>query len=174
MNKTAVTSTEQQDEYFRIPVDSNNNEGLIRVGRHKAKVNITETSIDGFTVTASQRNARKMQSGGPWVLEYDNTKTEIHPEWVFNAPDGQVQMGLRRLRDLTKPPSLAPSLLSRFIGGRAGNPSISASVYGGFVLVLFAILAMPGLGDHLGTSTRIQDAFKLILDGLNNSVGQFI
>jgi hypothetical protein len=174
MNETPENSTAQDGEFFRIPVVSENNEGVIRVGRQKAKVSITETSIDGFTVVATPRNAKKMQSGGPWVLEYDEARTEIHPQWIFNAPDGRVQMGLRRLRDLTKPPSVKPSLLSRFIGGRAANPSISASVYGGFVLVLFAMLAMPGIGDQLGTSRRIQDAFQMILNGLNETVGQYL
>ncbi len=120
---------------------------MIRVGRRKTRATIQETSIDGFTVLVSPRDASKLKVGRPWLLEYEGTRIEIHPQWFFNAPDGHVQMGLRRLRDLTPPEPIRNSLLARLGEGDIDDPSYSAIAFGGFVLVLFSLMALPGLGD---------------------------
>jgi hypothetical protein len=165
-------SNSQEDRFFRCPVQVENAQATIRVGRRKHSAVVQETSIDGFTVLVAPRDASKLSVGRTWVLDYDQTQTEVHPQWFFNAPDGHVQMGLRRLRDLTKPAPIRGSLLSRFAGDRYDDPSYTATAFGGFVLLLFSLMALPGLGDRLGTSDRIQDAFRWVLKGVNDSIGK--
>ena len=41
-------------------------------------------------------------------------------------------------------------------------------------LTLFCLLALPGWGDHLGTADRIQDAFRWVIDGLDDSIGRYL
>ncbi|MEM8670649.1 MAG: hypothetical protein AAGG48_24195 [Planctomycetota bacterium] len=129
-----------------------------------------ETSIDGFTVLMSPRVSSKLKVGRPWLLMYDGAKIEVHPQWFFNAPDGQVQIGLRRLRDLTPPAPIRVSLLARLGGRQCADPSVSAVAFGGFVLVLFCLMALPGLGDRLGTSDRIQDGLNWIMGALGGRI----
>lgn len=167
-------NSEADAHFFRCPVQSENSQALIRVGRRKSSAVVQETSIDGFTVLVSPRDASRLSVGRAWVLEYEGTKTEVHPQWFFNAPDGHVQMGLRRLRDLTKPAPIRSSLLTRYGGRRYEDPSYAAAVFGGFVLLLFSLMALPGLGDRLGTSDRIQDAFRWVIKGVDDSVGSYL
>jgi hypothetical protein len=108
------------------------------------------------------------------MLEYQGARIEVHPQWFFNAPDGHVQMGLRRLRDLTPPQPIRKSLLARFGGKRYEDPSHAAAAFGGFVLVLFSLMALPGLGDSLGTSSRIQSTVRWLIKGIDQSIAQFL
>jgi hypothetical protein len=174
MNLPAETNDSQEESFFRCPVQAEKSQGIIRVGRRKARATIQETSIDGFTVLVSPRDASKLKVGRPWVLEHDDTRIEVHPQWIFNAPDGHIQMGLRRLRDLTPPEPIQNSLLARFGGTKFDDPSYSSLAFGGFVLFLFSLMALPGLGDQLGTSTRIQDTLRWVINGLDQSFGQYL
>lgn len=173
MNAPAET-TDQPASFFRCPVQSDQGEAIIRVGRKRARATVQETSIDGFTVLVPPKDSVKLKVGRPWVLEYDETRHEVHAQWFFNSPDGNVQMGLRRLRDLTQPPPIRNSWLARIGGRRYENPNQSAIVFGAFVLFLFALMATPGLGDRLGTADRIQDTFQLIVDEANQTLDKWI
>lgn len=165
-----VPSEASPNEYFRCPVPGDLADARIRSGRQTFQVGVQETAIDGYTVLVGPRQARKLKVGRPWVLEYQDSYTEVHPQWFFNSPDGHVQIGLRRLRDVTPPPRLRQSLLVRWGGSRYADPSVSSATYGGFVLLLFALLALPGLGDRLGTSDRIQDGLKWIVHEVDSSL----
>ena len=167
------TSATEEHDFFRCPVSRDMSGAIIRSGRRRLSAGVQETSIDGFTVLVSPKVASKLRVGRTWVLEYQDAIIEVHPQWFFNAPDGHVQIGLRRLRDLTPPEPIRKSLLVRYGGTRYGAPNVSAAMYGGFVLLLFLLFAMPGLGDRLGTSKRIQGAFQSIVLSIDAAIRSF-
>ena len=108
------------------------------------------------------------------MLEHDGARIEIHPQWFFNAPNGYVQVGLRRLRDLTPPEPIRNSLLARFGGRKYDDPSYSSIAFGGFVLFLFSLMALPGLGDSLGTASRIQSTVRWLIDNVDQTIGLYL
>ncbi|MEM9825589.1 MAG: hypothetical protein AAF958_03325 [Planctomycetota bacterium] len=158
--------------YFRCQVPNELSNAHVRAGRRKFRAGVQETSIDGYTILVGPKEARKLKVGKPWILEHQGASIEVHPQWFFNSPDGHVQIGLRRLRDLTPPEPIRRSLLVRMGGVRYANPSVSATAYGGFVLGLFLLLALPGLGDRLGTSDRIQNTLRWVVGEVNKSIDQ--
>ena len=172
-NESTTKGSEDVD-FFRCPVQAEQSQGVIRVGRSRISTTVQETSIDGFTVLVEHHLASKLKVGRPWILEHEETRVEVHPQWFFNAPEGRAQIGLRRLRDLTRPMKERRSLLTRYGGGRYDDPSVSAAVYGGFVLFLFSLLALPGLGDRLGTATRIQNGFRWVVEGIDESIRPYL
>jgi len=174
MTLSKSNSVEQEPDYFRCPISNGHTDATIRIGRKRVKATVQETSIDGYTVIVAPSHASKLAVGKSWLLEHDGTKTEVHPLWFFNTPEGDVQLGLKRLRDLTPPENHRRSLLVHFGGVRFQDPSFSAAVYGGFVLSLFLLLALPGWGDHMGTSDRIHDAVNWLVDGLDDTVGKYL
>lgn len=165
--------TDPEANFFRCPIQGEKGKATIRIGRQKATATIQETSIDGFTVLVPAKHASKLKVGRKWVLNYDDTRHEVHPQWFFNSPDGNVQMGLRRIADLTDPDPIRGSWLARFGGKRYEDPSNAAVVFGGFVLFLFAMMASPGLGERLGTADRIQSTFRWTWQGLNQTLMQW-
>ncbi len=165
---------DEPSDFFRCPVQSEHGTAVIRIGLRKVRATVQETSIDGFTVLVPPRETAKLKVGRTWVLEYDGTRNEIHPQWLFNSPDGNVQMGLRRIRDLTKPEPIHNSWLARYGGRQYENPSTSAAIFGGFVLCLFALMATPGLGDRLGTADRIEDTVHWLFMGADQTINHWI
>lgn len=171
MNATATAVDHQDAGFSRFRVDTSNARAVVRDGRRKVNATVQETSIDGFTVLMSPKAASKLKVGRPWLIEHEGARIEVHPQWFFNSPDGQVQIGLRRLRDLTPPEPIRVSLLARIGGRRCEDPSVSAVAFGGFVLFLFCLMALPGLGDRLGTSDRIQNGMHWLMKEANQAVG---
>lgn len=170
MSTSEIAEREEEEVYFRCPIPSDQAKAVLVVGRRSIPILVQEASIDAFTVLVAPRYSSKLKVGRPWTLEYDGTRTEIHPQWIFNSPDGQVQLGLRRLRDLTRPPSVRRSFLTRVGGRRYEDPSFSAAAYGGFVLCLFALMSLPGLGDQLGTAPRIENTIRWIIKGIDQAI----
>jgi hypothetical protein len=174
MTSTAISTDPEPSNFFRFAIESTHSQAMIRVGRRRIVATVQEASIDGFTIVVAPKYASRLKVGKHWILDYDGVKTEVHPLWFFNTPEGNIQLGLHRLRDL-KPPDLdRHSLLIRFGGARFQDPSFSAAFYGGIVLSLVCLLALPGYGEHVGTSDGIQNAFRFVLEGLNDTFGKYL
>lgn len=155
--------------FFRCPVQAENSAATIVIRGKKIPVKLQDTSIDGFSVVIDSRHVRKLRVGSQWILKSGDEVTEVWAEWMFNAPDGRVQLGLRRLKDLTPQPkdSWFPSVFS--YRKHTSNPEV---LLAGSVLTGFLALSLPGVGDKLGTAGRIQEGLKLIYDVIGDSVRQ--
>tara|TARA_R110002049_G_scaffold72490_3_gene187284 strand:- start:56397 stop:56930 length:534 start_codon:yes stop_codon:yes gene_type:complete len=174
-SSTDSDSVQTASPFFRCPVQSANSKAQIQIGFRKVPVNVQERSIDGFTVLVSSKSSRRLKVGGPWTMYYDGSEVEVHPQWFFNSPDGQVQMGLRQVRDMTKLQVKTGSFWSKVRPRRKyENSASSSAALGGFVLVLFCALALPGLGDKLGTSTRIQDSVRWFVNSADAQIDDWL
>jgi len=164
----------QDANFHRFRIQDDQARAKLRCGWRTCMAQLQETSIDGFTVLVDRRKVARLTPGKNWVLEHDGAKIEVHAQWYFDSPSGQVQIALRRLRDLTEPDPIRSSLLGSLFGRRYEDPNFSAAAFGGFVLFLFCLMALPGLGDQLGTADRIENAFYWILNGIDRSfTGRF-
>lgn len=163
--------TETQDpSYYRCPVHEDHAGAVLCSRRRRLDVLVQETSIDGFTVLVKPQDADRLAIGRPWVLEYGGARVEVHGQWFFNSPDGHVQMGLRRLRDLTKAGASSQSFLFRLRPAAIHDLGFSGVIYSGLLLAVFLVLAMPGIGDALGAASKIESAVIWIWSGVGNLV----
>ncbi|WP_404309764.1 hypothetical protein [Neorhodopirellula lusitana] len=163
-----MTHSTNSDEYFRCALPVENGSAQIRIGRRSLEAQVQEASIDGFTVLVQPSNAAKLSLGRPWILVHDESTLEVHAQWFFHAEDGNVQIGLRRLRDLTRPPMIGgwmPSFVSRHRGVEASGGSL---MFVSAVLLAVLSLALPGIGDVLGTSGRIQQGIASLAGGIRS------
>ena len=158
-----MVANQNDGEFFRCPIPTERSFAELRLKRTRLMVQLQEASIDGFTVMVDSRDAGKLQMGIPWLILYDESKVEVHAEWFYHAADGHVQIGLRRLRDLTRPPRVH-AWCPRFLRG-SGDPNqrSGALLMSGILLIILTSLALPGIGDALGTSRPIQSALKAIV-----------
>ena len=133
---------------------------------------MVEASIGGFTVSVKKRFQRKLKKAKRIIVNYDSAKYEVAVDNISTAEKGMVRVGFRCLKDLTKPTPIKNSFLARIF-----EPSMTAQnvavAYGGFVLVLFCVLAMPGLGDKLGTAPRIESAAKSMFLNITGTLEQW-
>ena len=174
-NPTTETTDESASEFFRCPVQADQGDATIRIGRRRQTVTVQETSIDGFTVLVPPSGAKHLKVGKPWVLDFDGTRFEVHAQWFFHAPDGHVQVGLRRLRDLTQPDPIKVGWWSVSHDARGtGSAHSSTLAFAGFVMFLITAMAMPGLGDKLGTADPMGDFVKTVFDGIGGIINKVI
>ncbi len=165
-SKSSTSDTEPEDRsFFRCPVASERSEANLKVGGRKIEATVLEASIVGYTIAVdAQHHSRLRRDKSEWVISYDETKAIVKAESVSEPKDGKVRIGLRQIQDLTKPERIKGAFWSRFLPSQDPTGSNGVVVYGGFMLFLFATMALPGLGDKLGTSTRIQNTVRWVVD----------
>jgi len=164
-----MVSTAQTPDFFRYPVTPEESAATIRIRRNQLAVQLQEASIDGFTVLVRPRDAAQLRIGEPWLLDHAGSRLEVHAQWFFQSADGHVQIGLRRLRDLTRAPSVSV-WRPRFLPGSPTTDNTGRSLFlTGILLVGLLVLALPGVGDALGTSGSIQAVMKILWSGLRGA-----
>ncbi|MEX0824638.1 MAG: hypothetical protein WD119_00645 [Pirellulaceae bacterium] len=154
-----MNQSENLSSFFRCPVQSECAEATLHVARAKIPAKLQEQSIDGFTVTVDAAKAPKLRFGKPWVLATKHDRVEVHAEWIFNAFNGDVQMALRRVKDLNEVENRASRwnpFARRRESRRNGQGAMNEIAFAGVVVFIFAVLSLPGLGDAVGTAPHIQ------------------
>ena len=153
--------------FFRCPVQDEDSAATILIRGRKIPVTLQDRSIDGFSVLIDPRYVRKLRVGPRWILKSGGEITEVWAQWMFNAPDGRVQLGLRRLRDLTPQPKASWFPTINSYQKHTQNPEL---LLAGIVLASFLTLSLPGIGDHLGTSGKIQAGLRVICEVIGESI----
>ena len=157
----------QPSGFYRCAVPDELSRGELRIGWKKASASVQETSIDGFTILVPAKSRRMLESRSKWILEFQNALFQVTPSWYCETEDGRVQIGLTNEKDLTKPERIrrsSNSWLSRFVDLEAG---FTSPLFGGLLLAAFLVLALPGVGDQLGTAPLIESGFKWLLTSVD-------
>ncbi len=162
-------SYEPDRGFFRCPVMAEDAEATILIGRMRIPVKLQDRSIEGFAVLVEPSHVRKLRVGPQWILESDGEVSEVLAQWMFNGPDGRVQLGLRRLRDLTPQSngSWFPTIFS--YRKHTTNPDLLMAA---IVLIIFLAISLPGIGDKLGTSGTIQTGLQTFCQVVGDGFGE--
>jgi hypothetical protein len=151
----------QVQGFFRCPVPEEQAEATLVVGRKRLKGTLLERSIDGFTLLLPATEAKYLSLGSPLVLQCDAECSEVHLQWFFHAPGNRMQLGLRRLRDLT--PSLTnPAATGGRVKRGGGIPFVPDLAMCMWIAIALCVVSLPGVGDKLGTAPVIRDAMKSV------------
>jgi len=156
--------------FFRCQVPNEDSAATIFIRNQKIPVLLQDKSIDGFSVLVERRYTGKLRIGPQWVLQAGDERTEVLAQWMFNAPDGHVQIGLRRLQDLTPQPKSRLFPVGSGYRKNVANPELMFSAM--FIIVILG-LSLPGLGDHLGTSGYIQGGLTALIEAVKDAGKEF-
>ena len=132
----------------------------LKLGSRTVPVELVDISIDGFTISVNRKIFRTLRHDCRWTLLARDEVTIVHPEWLYQTPEGEAQIGLRRIVDET-PTELAKLNRERFRGlfpRIDGVASLSGHALAGMVFLIIALVALPGVGDDLGTAPAIESA----------------
>lgn len=153
-----------EQRFFRCPVPIEKSAATLRFCGTKVPVELHEASLDGFAVLVQQQHVGKLRLGPRWVLQSADERSEVWPQWLYCAPDGHVQVGLRRLQDLTPPPKMAWRPTLRRSRHRASDPTLLLAA---IVLLIVLAISLPGLGDRLGSAVWIEQMLAEIFRSLS-------
>ncbi len=155
-----------RERFFRCPVADDQKEGCLKFGWGRIFVLVDETSIDGFTIRLPDTELGRIPFGkSNWVLEHFGERSSVKAEWFLHHSDGVVQLGLRRLADLTPLPATSSGFRTLIsVRGIASWMSACSEIWlGCAALIVIGVLTLPGLGDHLGTAPRIRQGSSVLL-----------
>ena len=167
--------TKKQEKVYRCKVVGNN-DATLQTGSRMLKVQVRETSGSGFTIGVDPKLAKKIKTGRRYQLRYDGRRIEVHARAYIESSQGEYRLLVDTIREFEPKERWAFRL--PFTKGRriiTHDLGISSgAAYGGFVLVLFCALSLPGIGDKLGTAPRIESALKLVGRNLVEVVHTFV
>lgn len=151
-------------EFYRCRVSEELSRATLCVGRKRIPATLRETSIDGFSVLVKAKLAKRLAIGRTWVLTAGEERTEVGVEWMYQTTGGDVQIGLRRLADLTPNPEPRGGWRTHFGRTTASSHSDTPSLaFAGMLMIIVIAISTPAIGDPLGTAPRIQGAFDMLV-----------
>lgn len=149
---------------FRCSVAPENSSATLIAKGKKFQVRVLDTSREGFTIQVSERLVSKLANGQVLRLLFNGENWEVRKQSHYND-DGSVNVGLQRIRELTK--IKIPSNWFRFFQKSPGTGDPTLAVYL-MIAFLIACIALPGLGDNLGTAPRIRDGVQAVVKALKD------
>lgn len=157
------TPNAKKDNSFRCNVVGKN-AAMLRVGRTARKVSVREASGSGFTIGLDAKTAKRIKCGKRYELRYDERRLLVLAEAFVETIDGEARLRIGTVHEYEPRERWAFRL--PFTSGRKIMSHDSAvnngAAYGGFVLVLFCVMALPGIGEQLGTAPKIHEALALM------------
>ena len=159
--------------FFRCPIASDESAAWLSLGWRRIPVTMIDSSIDGFTFTVPGSGVRYVRYDRRWTLTTRDEKWVVHGEWMYHSLDGDAQLGVRRIEDLSIPPD---TTVRCFLPWRRSGQGydFSGMAFGGVLLLVAAILSLPGIGDALGTAPVIRSVIHASINAVDRSVMQFL
>jgi len=137
----------------------------LRIGRKRLKVQVTQFSWSGYTISAPRSAARMLGLGRQGILEFQGDSYRVCCMGRDLQEDGSLSLQLQRIDDATKS-SVATRKKRNKAGGShrlsQGDSVLSLASCLGLVLIL---LILPGWGDGWGTSTYLSEGIKTFFSG---------
>ena len=165
---------EAEAETYRCKVLGDSAASLL-VGRKILKVQVREKSGNGFTIGINPKMAKKIKSGSRYQLRYDDRRIDIIAETFVETVQGEARLQVGTIRE-HEPKERWAFRFPFMRGSRVLNQESglnSSAAYGGFVLVLFCVMSLPGVGEQLGTAPRIESALELMGENVMDVVYSF-
>lgn len=157
--------TQDRSKPYRCIILPEDSVCRIRIGRKEFVGELIDLSRDDFRLRVPPSVDRLLQKarhielryhGERWLVKYDNSDL---PEATADGSNSVVQ--LRRVDELTRVKMPSPwATLGSLKMSRETDPRFVLAVMVAFIA---ACLALPGIGDHLGTAPRIKDGIHSVI-----------
>lgn len=143
---------------YRCTVVPEQSAANLRLGWKNYSTRVIDTSRDAFTLEVDARVFQKVKEGTRGVLEYHGEVWDVECVAVFRLMDDQFHITMLRRNDRTHvrvPKSSLWAILPR--PNNETDPVLPLAL---LVSFLFACVALPGMGDSLGTAPKIRKAIQ--------------
>jgi hypothetical protein len=157
-----MSRSQVEREEYRCCIVSENSGGLLRVGRKTHKICVVDTSRTGFGIRVPNAVSKKIKDKSKLLLIFGGETWEVALKSRYSEDSQYVNLGLTRVRDLTKitcPRSWGWSLLR--------NPAAQTDpTFLAFLVLAFltAVITLPGIGDSLGTAPKVREVIESVVE----------
>ncbi len=153
-----MTTGELSRTAYRCTVVPECSEGQLKAGWYSFPVRVIDTSREAFTLEVKPQAFRRLKEGARATLDFNDEMWEVECTAVFQLANGQYSVSMARVKDLTKIRGPRASLSSMLpVPNPTADPVLPLAL---LVAFLFACVALPGMGDRLGTAPKIRSAIQ--------------
>jgi hypothetical protein len=153
-----MTTSETLRHAFRCTVVPENSAACLTIGWRQHKVRVIDTSREAFTLEVNPNTFAKVTEGSRAVLDYNDESWEVQCIALFQMLNGQLNVSMARIRECSKirgPRATFWSLLP--MANATRDPVLPLAL---LLSLLFACVALPGMGDSIGTAPKIRKAVQ--------------
>ena len=153
---------QNERQEYRCCIASENSAAKLKIGACSYDVSVLNTSRTGFCLRVSNDIAKKLRGKRRPLLLYAGETWEVELKSRYSDETKFTNLGVSRVRDLTKFKQPTGWTLGLF-----SNPSSQADpTFLAFLILafLFAVIALPGIGDSLGTAPKVREVIKMVID----------
>ena len=153
-----MTTTEITRTAFRCCVVPEQSAGCLRLGWRNHDVRVIDTSREAFTLQVSAAVFRRMREGTQAVLRTNGEVWDVQCTAVFRMIYDRYHVTMARVNDRTTVRGPKTSLWSILPKPNVtSDPVLPLALLVSFLL---ACIALPGMGDRLGTAPKIRKAVQ--------------
>lgn len=161
-----MTNSDINRAAFRCTVVPEQSAARLRLGWRTYAVRVVDTSREAFTLDVDRSIYSRLEEGRRGTLTYQDETWEVMCRAVFRHVDDQYHVSMARLRDCTRVRGPQPSFWSLLPRSNAeSSPALPLAL---LLSLLFACVALPGMGDSLGTAPKIR---KVVQDVWRRATG---
>lgn len=150
---------------FRCTVPPEHSAAKLKIGRVYHDVNVTEMSRNSFTVCMPQATYELMGMEENFRLRFEGESWNVAKQSAYTFPNNGMpitKVGFMRIKDLTTMKEPRASIFHLFSSKTHGHSDPTFLMYL-MLAFIFACLALPGMGDNLGTAPKIREGIHEII-----------
>lgn len=143
---------------FRCSVVPENSAARLTMGWRNYKVRVIDTSREAFTLEVDAKTYGRIKEGTKAVLEYNQEHWEVQCTALFQMLNGQLNVSMARVKDCSRVRGPRPTFWSLLpVANATADPVLPLAL---LLSLLFACVALPGMGDSIGTAPKIRKAVQ--------------
>ena len=137
---------------------------VVIIGKRRWPVKVRERYSSGFTLEVPRKLAKKIQEETPIDMLFDGRRMKVMPESLSRGEKKERLLGISTLEEYPEKEKISFGLwpFNRRTVMAASHSDSGLIFFGGSILFVFCVLAMPGVGDALGTSQRIEETLHYL------------
>lgn len=159
---------EDRQSAYKCAIAIENSAAELRVGAKSYEVAILDASRDGYTVRVPNTILNRIRSNASSRLQFSGELSEVVVESEFVDCADFTNVGMKRVRDLTK--FKMPSGFQFSFGSMFSLQQDPTFLLGLMIAFLLSCFCLPGIGDQIGTAPKVSRAVKGAWSNFEKSV----
>ena len=163
-----MTYEQDRKTAYRCAIATENSTAELRVGSKSYSITVLDASREGFTIRVPDTILGRIRNKAFCRLEFSSELSEVACESEFADTPGFTNIGLTRVRDLTR--IKLPSGFRFPFGSMFSLQQDPTFLLGLMIAFLLACFCLPGIGDQIGTAPKVSRTVQNVWSSFEKSV----
>ncbi len=164
-----MTREHDRRKSYRCVIAPEDGAAKLKLNGKLVDCRVLDTSCDAFSIQIPAKHSHQLLARNPRLeLSFRGERWEVNVNGHFRDQVDEVTVALERVRELTK-------LKAANSWGGASGGQFSAATDPSFLLALMVAfllccVCLPGIGDSLGTATRVREGMGVMMKYVSEAI----